>query len=811
MNFRASLLSVTCLGLVACGGGGGSSLPGGGSAIDTTAPTVTFSPTTLTVEGGSTGTSTLTATDNVGVLGNPSVTCTNGGSFSNNTFTAPDVSTETTSVCTATAQDVARNTGSATLTVTITVAPDTEAPSISFEPPTLTVASGGTGTSTLTAIDNRDTPNVSVSCTNGGSFDGSTFTAPDVTVETTSVCTASASDNSGNDSSATLTVTVNPPDTTAPSVTLPTANLTVESGQSASYIITVSDNSGETIVPTVTCDNGGSWVNNEFTAPTTETDVTVTCTVTATDSGNNTTTDTFTVQVTGDPTPNSVTLSGKIQFDLVPLNTTTNGLDYANTVISPARGVTVQAVDASNAVLETTRTNASGDYTLEAPINTDVRIRALAEMVSTTGPQWDVKVIDNTSNGDLYVLQGSLTNTGENNANRTLTADSGWGGSSYTSARQAGPFAILNPIYDSLQKMAAADPDIVMPLVNFNWSVNNTATNSGDNASGAIGTSFYTNGNIFILGDDDDDTDEYDDHVVVHEWGHYFEDRLSRSDSIGGPHGGGDRLDPRVAFGEGFGNALSGMMTDDPVYRDSNRAQQAQGFSIDVESNAHSNEGWFNEGSVQSILYDIYDSNSDGTDNVSAGFAPIYNTLVSESYKTTPYLTTIFHFAEQYKTMNSGDTAGLDALLAEQSINGSGPTGSGETNSGSISGALPVYKQVSVGGASVEVCSNAVAGTYNKLGNRAYIEVTPSASGTHTVTMSRVSGATSRDPDFDIYNQGITSTAFSSRGGAVDSETWSGTLTAGTTYIIDAYDATNVFQGQTSPSGAACYNVTVTN
>jgi len=811
MYFKTSLLSVACLGLVACGGGGSGGSIGGGGAIDTTSPTVTFSPATLTVQGGSTGASTLTATDNVGVLGNPSVTCTNGGNFANNTFTAPDVTTQTTSVCTATAQDVARNIGTATLTVTITVAPDTEAPSISFEPATLTVASGSTGTSVLTATDNRGTPSVSINCTNGGSFDGQTFTAPSVTTETTSVCTATASDASGNDSRATLTVEITPPDTTAPTVTLPTAALMVDSAQTAAYVISVSDNSGETITPTVTCDNGGSWANNEFTAPTTETNVTVTCTVMATDSGNNTTTETFTVDVTGVPTPTSVTISGKIQFDLVPLNTTTNGLDYANTVVSPARGVTVQAVDSANAVLVSTQTNASGDYSVEVDPNTQVRIRALAEMVSTTGAQWDVKVIDNTSNNALYVLQGTLTDSGVANSSRTLTADSGWGGSSYTTARQAGPFAILNPIYDSLQKMAAADPDIVMPLVNFNWSVNNTATSSGNNATGAIGTSFYTNGNIFILGDDDDDTDEYDDHVVVHEWGHYFEDRLSRSDSIGGSHGGGDRLDPRVAFGEGFGNALSGMMTDDPVYRDSSRARQAQGFSIDVESNVNSNEGWFNEGSVQSILYDIYDSNSDGTDNVSAGFAPIYNTLVSASYTGTPYFTTIFHFAEQYKMMNSGDSAGVDALLAEQSINGTGPTGSGESNSGSITGSLPVYKQASVGGGAVEVCSNDTAGTYNKLGNRAYVEVTPTTTGSHTVTMSRTSGATNRDPDFDIYNMGITSSAFSSRGGTVDSESWSGTLTAGTTYIIDAYDATNVFQGQTSPAGAACYNLTVTN
>ena len=28
------------------------------------------------------------------------------------------------------------------------------------------------------------------------------------------------------------------------------------------------------------------------------------------------------------------------------------------------------------------------------------------------------------------------------------------------------------------------------------------------------------------------DADEFDDHIIVHEWGHYFEDNFSRSDSV---------------------------------------------------------------------------------------------------------------------------------------------------------------------------------------------------------------------------------------------------------------------------------------
>jgi hypothetical protein len=66
---------------------------------------------------------------------------------------------------------------------------------------------------------------------------------------------------------------------------------------------------------------------------------------------------------------------------------------------------------------------------------------------------------------------------------------------------------------------------------------------------------------IYVLGKALVDTDEFDSHVIVHEWGHYFDANLARSDSPGGRHGPGDVLDPRIAFGEAWGNAVASMET----------------------------------------------------------------------------------------------------------------------------------------------------------------------------------------------------------------------------------------------------------
>ena len=74
-----------------------------------------------------------------------------------------------------------------------------------------------------------------------------------------------------------------------------------------------------------------------------------------------------------------------------------------------------------------------------------------------------------------------------------------------------------------------------------------------------------------MLGKENVDTDEYDEHVLTHEFQHYLQNLTSRDDTMGGPHSLGEKLDMRLAFSEGYANAFSGMSLGDPVYRDSGR------------------------------------------------------------------------------------------------------------------------------------------------------------------------------------------------------------------------------------------------
>ena len=82
-------------------------------------------------------------------------------------------------------------------------------------------------------------------------------------------------------------------------------------------------------------------------------------------------------------------------------------------------------------------------------------------------------------------------------------------------------FSILDVIYQAQQLMLSVDNSVDFPLLTVNWSTLNSSAD-GNISDGDIGTSFYLDNNLYILGRANADTDEYDKAVIAHEWGHYF-------------------------------------------------------------------------------------------------------------------------------------------------------------------------------------------------------------------------------------------------------------------------------------------------
>jgi hypothetical protein len=511
----------------------------------------------------------------------------------------------------------------------------------------------------------------------------------------------------------------------------------------------------------------------------------------------------------GSGSATSVQLSGKITFDRVP-HAQTSGLDYANTSKQPARGIIVEAIDASGNILMSAMSDSDGSYEFTLDAQTDVLIRAKAQLLSDKAAKWNFKVTDNTQDNQLYALEGSLVSTGTNaRQSRDLHASHGWTGQSYEETRAAAPFAILDTVYIAAQTFVEIDPNISFPALELRWSVKNRTTR-GNKSEGHIGTSAYfpdeRSGAIYLLGAENRDTDEYDPHVIIHEWGHYFEHQMSRTDSIGGLHSFNDRLDARVAFSEGWSNALSAMITDDPIYRDSSGGSQKVGFAFNLETSFISNPGWFNEASIGSVIYDVFDSASDRSDNISVGLEPIYKVMRSEAYINAPVFATIFALTDGLRRDGTLGNEAINTLLESQSISGEGPNGNGESNSGAIRSALPVYKEVKYDGPSVELCSVDDAGIHNKLGNREFIFLSLETDRNITLSAMKANGDEQRDPDFNIWqgNDLIHKSASSAK----DQEIFKGRLEAGD-YVIEAFDFFNV-NGNGSKRGDSCYNFSVT-
>ena len=294
-----------------------------------------------------------------------------------------------------------------------------------------------------------------------------------------------------------------------------------------------------------------------------------------------------------DPKPNgSITISGTVTFDRVG-HLSNGGLDYSNIEQKPIRAVIVQLLHSDGSVVGQTMTDDSGRFDISASPNISVKIRVLAQLLKVGTPSWNFMVTDNTRGNALYALDGDLFNSGSEDMTRDLHASSGWGGNDYVGPRAAAPFAILDSIYSAVQLLLSADANVVIPSSEIRWSENNKPV-SGDWDRGQIGTSFYEPRDraLYILGDKNNDTDEYDESVIQHEFAHFFEDSLSRTDSIGGAHSITSRLDPRVAFSEGLANAFAGMLSETASYSDSSGSKQASGFIFKLEESTVGSEGW---------------------------------------------------------------------------------------------------------------------------------------------------------------------------------------------------------------------------
>ncbi|HUQ09502.1 MAG TPA: PKD domain-containing protein [Steroidobacteraceae bacterium] len=523
-----------------------------------------------------------------------------------------------------------------------------------------------------------------------------------------------------------------------------------------------------------------------------------------------------TVDITVNPViGGNVTFTGVVQFARANFTASfPRPLNYASPVNRPARGVLVRAL---NAGTQTERANTvtadDGTFALSLPANTSIDIQVVARMQRTGSPSWDVRVQDGTTGNSPFTYKPPAPFSSSVGSPQTINIPLGItssGTAPNLAARASGPFAILDTIYTAIQGVRSVAPNTTFPALIVDW---------GSQADGT----FFSSGpvqHIALLSDLTEDTDEFDQHVIAHEFGHYIEHNFSRADNIGGSHAIGDKIDPRVAFGEGFGYAFAAMILNDPDARDSffgditpsdgvdNPVHASGGFNIETNPTG-SNGCWCSESSVYSILYDLYDSAADANDTVALGLQPIWDVLTT-AQKNTPAFTTIFSFITALKADQAASAGAINTLVAAQNINAStiDAFATTETHFPTTvpqAAALPVYTTATVGGGPYVLRNVDDAGHYNKLGNHRFLRLT--ATSTRSVTITATSSNTNTpDVDFRVYRAGEVEVSGEDPS-SENPESEQVSITSGRTYIIDVYDCANGCDTDQGTPGD--YNLTV--
>ena len=287
------------------------------------------------------------------------------------------------------------------------------------------------------------------------------------------------------------------------------------------------------------------------------------------------------------PVVGPVSVTGVVRYeDRAP---EPSGFLSAMRIPLPARGVSVSLVDMSGAMLGSGVTADDGSFTIDGPALTyGEPIHVLAATMSAA-PDRPIEVVRGT--GLVHGFRApDFAAAPSAQVDVLVTESSG----------EAGAFNIFDRLVAGSDYIVAlgATPE---PLTAV-WQ-----RNSND------GTYYVDSENtMYLLGLASDD-DGYDDHVILHEAGHYMEDSIGRSDSPGGAHGG-EPVDPRLAWSEGYATYWAMSVLGAPIYIDT-MASGGWSYQADTTVTAANINGPLNqpvsEDTVTEILWDLGDGGTD--------------------------------------------------------------------------------------------------------------------------------------------------------------------------------------------------------
>lgn len=284
-----------------------------------------------------------------------------------------------------------------------------------------------------------------------------------------------------------------------------------------------------------------------------------------------------------------VTITGNAKFNKRTIVADSGGLVLGNAtdIQLPIKFAEVRVLNSSGTVVQCGKTDALGDLkavdgtsALKIPNavgNYTVQVLSRAnsniDVSGTPGkPAFKLyaSVKKDICTNSVHSIEATISSSGSGTVAVGTSALVATADESTSSAIPGGAFNIFNDLVTTFEYIGAntgtQDLSCLSPKLHVYWQ-------SGFNPAQYIypdedpedvpNVSFYLRGyaELYINGGKlgnvkQADTDHFDDAVIIHELGHRIEDACGKMESPGGSHNGLFRIDPRLAWSEGWGNFM---------------------------------------------------------------------------------------------------------------------------------------------------------------------------------------------------------------------------------------------------------------
>ncbi len=324
-----------------------------------------------------------------------------------------------------------------------------------------------------------------------------------------------------------------------------------------------------------------------------------------------------------------VSLSGTAQYEDKPFDQ--NGFIASEPLPRLAmRNVVINVIAIDGFIpIASGATAADGTFLFTNLDNSPRRGGLYLQILSKTGPlsyPTQVEVHNNETENSLFGLtSAAIDDTVSQNAVLNPIADAAGIGGAFNM------IDIFSKGSELLQQSGGCATPCIPPALIAYWEPQGNTGTFYDNILNTI--SICGGGRSCGAGD----TDEYDDAVIAHEYGHFVLGHFSHDDSPGGAHTLSDNgQDIRLSWSEGWGNFFSSAVRDSPLYVDTD----ATGFlALNIEDVTSSDLPALptlavyvtNEVAVAAVLWDFFDVSTPPAaddDPIALGFAPIWQTVL---------------------------------------------------------------------------------------------------------------------------------------------------------------------------------------